>query len=122
MYIKDNEDCDILSSFYYSLDFISEGLANGSVLVYWCVFERLLNLSTYGRSRSAATVAGFLMSRKHFSFEDTISLLKEKRPQMSINHGRTACSFSHSDAQHFLSNSVASTNVIATFVSLFSCI
>ena len=122
MYIKDNEDCDILSSFYYSLDFISEGLANGSVLVYWCVFEWLLNLSTYGRSRSAATVAGFLMSRKHFSFEDTISLLKEKRPQMSINHGRTTFSLYLSNAQHFLSNSVASTNVIATFVSLFSCI
>lgn len=91
MYIKDYEDCDILSSFYYSLDFISEGLANGSVLVYWCVFEWLLILSTYGRSRSAATIAGFLMSRMHFSFEDTISLLKEKRPQMSINHGRTVC-------------------------------
>ncbi|CBK22247.2 uncharacterized protein [Blastocystis hominis] len=74
VYIKDSEDCEILSSFYYSLDFISEGLSNGSVLV------------TCGRCRSAATVAGFLMSRKHFSFEDTISLLKEKRPQITINN------------------------------------
>lgn len=88
MYIKDSEDCEILSSFYYSLDFISEGLSNGSVLVYWCVFPCFLNLSTCGRCRSAATVAGFLMSRKHFSFEDTISLLKEKRPQITINNGK----------------------------------
>lgn len=75
VYLKDREDYDILSSFYYSIDFISEGLQKGSVFVY----------CTRGRCRSVSTVAGFLMSHCHMSFSDALCLLREKRPQMRIN-------------------------------------
>lgn len=38
VHVKDKEEYNFLSSLYYSVDFIAEGLRKGSVFVFWYFF------------------------------------------------------------------------------------
>lgn len=87
--VKDKEFFNFLSSLYYSVDFIAEGLQKGSVFVYWYAFPLILMDSSRGRCRSVSTIVGFLITFCKMSFDDALQLLFNKRPQMKINDGKS---------------------------------
>ena len=85
--VKDKDFFNFLSSLYYSVDFIAEGLQKGAVFVYWYSFSFIFMDSSRGRCRSVSTIIGFLVTFCKMSFDNALQLLYSKRPQMKINDG-----------------------------------
>jgi len=76
--LRDKEYASVLSCLPLSNAFIDASLKqhrDHKVLVH----------CSFGRSRSAALVIGYLMLRKDFSFKEAHDLLREKRPVVSLN-------------------------------------
>jgi len=75
--IRDKDDSNILACIPTSNIFIEAGMDCGGVLVH-CVG---------GRSRSAALIAGYLMSSGDMSYDEALSLILSVRPVVSVNRG-----------------------------------
>jgi hypothetical protein len=71
------DDSNILSCIPIANIFIEAGMENGGILVH-CIG---------GRSRSAALIAGYLMSSLGYTYDDALALIVCARPVASINRG-----------------------------------
>jgi len=76
--VDGREYANLLAVLPICFSFIEQSLQNNdSVLVHCC----------FGRSRSSAIIAAFLMVHHNFSFDEAYELLKSKRPTVRINDG-----------------------------------
>jgi dual specificity phosphatase 12 len=76
--LRDKEETDILGALGPACVFIEAGEEKGGVLVH----------CAGGRSRSAAFLAAYLMSRKKYTFDQAADLIKRARPVVAINKVR----------------------------------
>ena len=74
--LRDTEDEDIITEFYRIVPIIHEELSKGKSVLVHCI---------WGKSRSCSFVAAYLIKYKHFTTDQALDFIKQKRCQICPN-------------------------------------